>query len=360
MKTRLMLLAPVGLLLGAIILLSWTNAFAQGPINTHPSRAVYIDNQWHVIPPLTNLWYVFDLSNERLPVEIILFDGQAKRLAFNVYTPDQIGTGSIGNPIGRGSTPTNSSHLVWKGTFFGGGTFFVEVMNPTTTAQPFLLSIAGAGVVLRAQPPAPTPLPPHTIAAPTPTIDVWQTILFPAIATLRAPIVTPTVTATIAAGPTITPTITPTPQSIVIVIVPATATPVPVAPGTTTEPSPAVNNWFTNAFYVVNGRTYTIPGNAERWFAFDYAGDRSKIEIRIPGGNEKKLQFRLFTQGQIARYTVDGTPIGVGSAPGGSNDLVWAGDFPAGGKYFIQVTNFESASKDYEFIITGSGVTLGR
>lgn len=361
MKTKWMLVATLGLLIGAIAL-SWSSAFAQGPVNTHPSRAVYIDNQWHVIPPATNLWYVFDLNNERLPVEIKLFDGLPKQLAFNVYTPDQIGRDSIGNPIGRGSAPSGSNDLQWRGTFYGGGTFFVEVINPTTSAQPFLLSIAGDGVTLRAQPPAPTALPTRVIIPPSPTLDVWQAILFPAIATLRAPVVTSTVTATIAAGPTITPTITPTPQSVVIVIVPATPTAAPVVPTATFTPAPppVVNDWFTNAFYVVNGRTYTIPGNAERWFAFDYAGDRSKIEIRIPGGNEKKLQFRLFTRDQILRYMVDGTPIGVGTAPSGSNDLVWAGDFSIGGTFFIQVTNFEPTTKNYEFIITGGGVTLGR
>lgn len=358
MKTKWMLSAALTLLIGAGMLLSWNTAFAQGPVNTHPARAVYIDNQWHVIPPATNLWYVFDLNNERLPVEIKLFDGLPKQLAFNVYTPDQIGPGSIGSPIGRGNAPSGSNDLQWKGVFYGGGTFFVEMINPTTTAQPFLLSIAGAGVTLRAQPPAPTALPPRTAAPPpSPTLDVWQAILLPAIATLRAPIAA-SVTTTITA----TPTITPTPQSIIIVVVPATLTPIAVSPTATFTPAPPplVNDWFTNALYVVNGRTYTIPGNAERWFAFDYAGDRSKIEIRIPGGSEMKLQFRLFTRDQIMRYLVDGTPIGVGTAPSGSNDLVWAGDFSIGGTFFIQVTNFEPTPKNYQFNITGGGVTLGR
>jgi hypothetical protein len=101
---------------------------------------------------------------------------------------------------------------------------------------------------------------------------------------------------------------------------------------------------------------------------FDYAGDRSKVEIRIPGGNEKRLQFRLFTLDQIRRYTVDGTPTGVGTAPivsceGGrctSNDLVWAGDFMMGGTYFIQITNFDPTPKNYDVSVTGSGVTAGR
>jgi hypothetical protein len=356
MRNKLTLITTLVLLGGLVIVLSWTNAFAQGPVNTHPKAALYVDNQWHVIPPATTLWYIFDLNNERLPVEIILYDGHAKRLLFNIYTPDQIGTASIGDPIGRGSAPRDSSDLVWRGTFFGGGTFFIEVGNPTETAQPFLLRVSGAGVILRPQPSAPTPLP--TRLGPSPTLDVLQVLLFPAIATLRAPL-TPFPTAT--PSVTLTPTVTPTPHSIIVVIVPATATPLPtpvVTPSPT--PVPVVNDWWTSAIYVVNNRTYTIPGNSERWFAFDYAGDRSKIEIRIPEGNAIKLQFRLYTFDQVLRYTADGTPIGVGTAPRDSNDLVWAGDFLGRGTFFIQVTNFEPTTKTYQINITGGGVTLGR
>lgn len=361
MKNKLALVTGLVVLVGLTIVLNWTHAFAQGPINTHPKAALYVDNQWHVIPPETQLWYKFDLNEIRLPIEIILYEGQAKRLLFNVYTPDQIGTDSIGNPIGRGTAPKDSPDLVWRGALTGSGTYFLQIINPTSTWQPFLISISGPSFIPRPQPAAPTLLP--TRVAPSPTLDIFRTLLYPAIATLRAPL-TPFPTATPSA--TLTPTITPTPHSIVIVIVPATATPLPTASPSTPQalpsptPAPSVNDWWTNAFYVVNNRTYTIPGNSERWFAFDYVGDRSKIEIRIPGGNELKLRFRVYTTEQVLRYIVDDTPIGVGTAPRGSNDLVWAGDFPMQGTFFIQVTNFEPITKSYQFNITGGGVTLGQ
>jgi hypothetical protein len=381
MLLAMMLLLPVTI----AVALSWTNVSAQGPVNTNPWSAVYLDNQGHMIPANTTLWYKFDYNGDRSAVEIKLFDGVPKQLQFNLYLPDQIGVNSVGNPVGRGMPPSGSNDLQWKGLFYGPGTFYIELINNTSGAQPFLLGIAGGGVTLRIQPPAPTPLPSPTrlppSPPPSPTIDLLQGIMFPAIAALRGAAASTTAVATSAP---VTPTVAATLQSVIIVVVTATPMPTPLStvaptptrlftaappppPAPTAIPTP-LNDWWTNAFYVVNGRTYTIPGNSERWFAFDYAGDRSKIEIRIPGGNEMKLLFRLFTQDQVLRYEVDGRPIGEGTAglvtcDAGrcvSNDLVWAGDFMMNGTYFVQVTNFDPMPKSYQILVTGSGVVLGR
>ena len=381
MKNRTALATMLLLLVTFVLVLGTSNVFAQGPSNTSPGSAVYLDNQTHFVPPNTTLWYKFDCDDQRLPVEIKLFSGVPQQMQFNVYIPDQIGLDfSVGNPIGRGSAPGGSDDLQWKGVFYGGGTFYVELISPTSTARTFLLGIAGGGVTLRVQRPAPTPLPtrippPPPPPPPPPTINLMQAVMVPAIETLRAPIGSSAAVTTTAPEP-MPPTVSPTLQTIVIVVVPATSVPTPTMPPmptlptatSTPAPPPLLNDWWTNAFYVVNGRTYTIPGNSERWFAFDYAGDRSKIEIRIPGGNEIKLQFRLFTSDQVLRYTVDGTPTGVGTAPivpcdtgrCVSNDLVWAGDFMMNGTYLIQVTNFDPTPKNYEITVTGGGVTLGR
>ncbi len=376
MKNKMLLGAMLLLVIAFAVALSTSKVFAQGPSNTSPASAVYLDNQTHFVPPNMTLWYKFDYNAERLPVELTLFSGAAMQMRFNVYTPNQIGADfSVTEPLGRGLPPSGSDNLQWKGVFYGAGMGYVEVVNPSSTARTFLLQISGGGYTPRAQPPAPTPMPVVIPATPrplaSPTINLMQAVMIPAIAALRAPVgSSAAVTTTVTTTQSITPTITPTPQTVVIVVVPATAVPSPTVPVPTSvpPPPPVVNDWFTNAIYVVNGRTQTIPGNSERWFVFDYAGDRSKIEIRIPGGNEKKLQFRLFTRDQIMRYTVDGTPIGVGTAPivpcdAGrcvSNDLVWAGDFSMNGTYFIQVTNFDPTSKNYEIVVTGGGVTLGR
>ena len=385
MKNKTALATMLLLLVTFVLVLGTSNVFAQGPSNTSPGSAVYLDNQTHFVPPNTTLWYKFDYSAEQLPVEITLFSGVPQQMQFNVYTPDQIGTDfSVGNPIGRGLPPSGSDNMLWRSVFPGAGTFYVELINPTAMARTYLLSITGGGYRPRVQPPAPTSVPiriaPPPPPPPSPTINLMQVVMIPAIATLRAQsgtsaavTTTAPVTTTITVIEPSAPTVSPTPQTIVIVVVPATPVPaptMPIVPTATLQPAPppVVNDYFTSAFYVVNGRTYTIPGNSERWFAFDYAGDRSKIEIRIPGGNEKKLQFRLFTMDQVLRYTVDGTPIGIGTAPivscdtgrCVSNDLVWAGDFTMNGTYFIQVTNFDPTSKNYELTVTGGGVVLGK
>ena len=382
MKNKMLLATMLLLAVAFAVALGTSNVFAQGPGNTSPGSAVYLDNQTHFVPPNTTLWYKFDYSADQLPVEITLFSGVPQQMQFNVYTPDQIGADfSVGNPIGRGLPPGGSDNLLWRSVFPGAGTFYVELINPTSTARTYLLSITGGGYTPRVQPPAPTPVPPRIPPTPlpprSPTINLMQAVMVPAIGTLRAPIgssaavtTTAPVTAAITAAEPIKPTVTPMPQTIVIVVVPATSVPTPAVPAPTLAPTPppVLNDWWTNAFYVVNGRNQPIPGNSDRWFAFDYAGDRSKIEIRIPGGNEMKLQFRLFTAEQVMRYTVDGTPIGLGTAPivpcdAGrcvSNDLVWAGDFMMNGTYFIQVTNSDPTPKNYEITVTGGGVTLGK
>ena len=372
MKNKLVLATMLLVAVVFVAAIGTSNVFAQGPFNTSPGSALFVDNLPHFIPPNTTLWYKFPYNGDRSTIEIKLFDGVTKQLQFNFYAPDQIGAdfSFSDTPIGRGMPPSGSNDLQWKGLFYGPGIFFIQVINNTSTGQPFQLSVAGGGVTIIIPPPAPTFLPTRTSAPPpTPTINLLQAVMFPAIATLRAPAA---LTTTVPQTATIAATVEPTWPPIVIVVVTPTSVPAPVSTGVpVTAPTPVptpVNDWWTNAYYVVNTRTQTIPGNSERWFIFDYAGDRSKIEIRIPGGNEMKLIFRLFTLDQVLRYQVDGRPIGEGTAglvtcdTGRcvSNDLVWAGDFMMNGTYFIQVTNFEPTPKNYEISVIGGGVTLGR
>jgi hypothetical protein len=342
---------------------------AQGPINTHPGAATYIDLQWHVIPPTSELWYLFDYSGDRSIMELVLVDGFKNRLQFNVYTPDQVRPpDQFTNPIGRGSSPQvncedgkcPSPHLLWKGSFTGGGTFFVQLINPNPEPRVFFLGIAGSGVTLRV--PTPAAPPPQ----PSPTPNVLQTAIAAAVATLRAPI-TPTLTVTATAG--VTPAATTTPTATLTETLTSTSAVTPTA--TVAPPTPTSgpqNTYPTSAIYVFDSTPRTIPENAELWFAFDYAGDRTKIVIVIPGGNENRLAFRLYTPDQIERYEQTGDFIGEGTAPMvpcdsgkcASNDLLWSGDFNSGGTYFVQVINRNSVPKTFQLIVVGSGVVLGR
>ncbi len=368
-------------LVGLILSVTWlgvTQVAAQGPTNTNPGSAVYIDNQWHAIPPNTTLWYLFDYNGDRSIIEMVLLDGFTNKLEFSVYTPDQITPTSIGTPIGRGAAPQvscdtgkcPSAHLLWKGNFAGPGTFFVEVINRNAINVPLGLVILGGGVTLRVSAPPPVVASPAVpVVVPVPAVNILQAAVIPAIAAMRAPLTaTIGITPTMPLSPTttISPTLSLSPEAGAAGVLPP---PIVVSPAMPVAPAPTrVNVYWTDAAWIMdNAWLRQVPGNAERWFAFRYAGDRTRIEIRIPGGNESKLAFRVYTSEQVLRYLEenrsvgDGTPglvtCDAGKCP--SNDLTWTGDFMIGGTYFIQVTNRNPETKNFQLSVTGSGVILG-
>jgi hypothetical protein len=410
-KIKLLLVMALLGALTTFMLFGWTSAAAQTPTNTNPGGAIYLDNQWHVIPANTTLWYVFDYNGDGSSVELNMADGYIKKLQFNLYTPDQISPSNVGTPIGRGSSPLlncdsgkcQADYLLWRGVFTGPGTFYIEIVNTNAIAQPFIMGIAGSGITLRIPVTTPTLSVPTPAASSTRAQTVTQLALIPAIATLRAPVtatvlvtnpvvaaapttalvtspvvaaVPTTVSTSIAIAPTPGPTLLCAPAgmptctaSTVVVAVPSpipSAVPTAVPPPAFT-PTP-VNSWWSSSAWVLDSQPRAIPANSDRWFVFNYAGDRSKIEIRIPGGSDAKLAFRLFTTDQAQRYVEDGKAIGDGNAAivpcdtgrCTSSDLTWAGDFMVSGPYFIQVSNRNSAPKTFQLMVTGSGVTLSQ
>jgi hypothetical protein len=100
------------------------------------------------------------------------------------------------------------------------------------------------------------------------------------------------------------------------------------------------------------------------WYKFDYAGDRSKVEITLQNGAVNNLAFNLYAPDQITLPNDYGSPIGKGTtqfincdgAKCLSNDLLWAGDFFVGGTFYIQVMNQNSGDKPFAISATGSGV----
>lgn len=381
------------ILLGTLILLSLALAVsvrplqvaAQEPRNTFPGNATYLDNQWHFLPPNARLWYLFDYAGDRSMIELVLVDGFPNHLDFNVYTPEQVSLpDQTTDPIGRGTVPTvacetgrcPTNNLIWKGSFTGPGTFFVEVINNNPNPMPFLLLIAGSGVTLR-QPTAAALPPPTAIILPTtvaPTPNAVLTALAAVSATLQAHLTTGTPTATVTvtgklepiATPTLTNTPTSTPTPTATTIITPTVTPT-VTPTPTATPGPE-NFWPPNAIYVMDNRARWIPAYSELWFKFDYAGDRSQILIRIPDGNLMRLEFFLYTPDQMTRYELGVEYIGEGSAPlvpcetgrCPSNDLTWSGNFWGSGTYYLRVLNNNPLGSSFRIVISGTGVVLGR
>jgi hypothetical protein len=133
------------------------NVAAQGPL---AHGATHLDNQWHSIGPGATLWYAFDYAGDRTVVTLTLVNGVQLGMAFNLYAPDK----PSDQPIGRGTSSLvacndgnkcPSPDLTWTGGTSSPGTYYVQVINNTSTAKSFLLTITSGGVTL--YPSAPTP-----------------------------------------------------------------------------------------------------------------------------------------------------------------------------------------------------------
>jgi hypothetical protein len=297
---------------------------AQTPINTAPQTARYLDNQWHYIPANTTLYFLFDYAGDRSIFELVLADGNTKKLQFNLYTPGQAsGYEDSSKPFGRGSAPMvncesgrcPSNHILWKGAVPGGGTYLVEVVNPNPVGTPYFLGIVGSGITLRVpQPPPPIQLQPY---------------------------IAPTITAT----PTFTTTATATPT---LSALSATATPtLTVTPTATITPTVAASMPITDATFVLGIPPQIIPEFSERLASFFYPGERAKIEITIPGGADARLMFLIFFQD---------APNAEIKLIGESRDAMWSGEFNLPGMCYVQVINNNPLAQPFQVVVTGTKI----
>jgi hypothetical protein len=336
MRNKFLLFAIASALIGLSAFWFVPRASAQTPINTTPANAVYLDNQWHYIPPRTSLWFLFDYAGDRTIAEIILLDGNPKKLQFNVYSPAQIsGHQDSTNPVGRGSAPQVncdtgkclSNHILWKSASPEGGTYMIEVVNENPAGMPYLLAIVGGSVTLRVPPPEPpAQLVPRTIPTPTTTLSTTTPITAPI---LPAPSLTPT--ATIAA------------------LAPMTET---VITSTTLSGKVA---------FVLGSPMQGLAEYAQRWFSFGYPANPAQVEFSIPGGAESHLMMLLFVQEQNAasgnlRYIGEASakpvPCSTGACP--SRDLAWSGELSTPGVYYALVINNNPSPQSFEVIAIGT------
>ncbi len=330
------------IVLGALALLLTVgvlSAAAAGGANTSPATAAVIDNQTHTIPANSSLWYRFDYAGDKSLIIATLVNGNNTGLAFDVFTPGQIGDWFNETPIGRGTSQTvncdtgapglaggcQSNDLIWTGKFNANGTYYIQVMNNTGSALSFRLTVQGDGVSLA--PAAGTP-PTSSTAQPT------------------------TVAQTTAVAPTPAPA-TPAPKT-------------PAAAGTTSNTDPG------HAVFIDNA-PHTIPANGSLWYSFNYAGDRSQINVTLVNGANSGVGFKVFTPAQIGDWW-ETAPIGQGTAQvlncntgmpsesGGcqSNDLIWIGQFNANGTYYVEVVNNNSTPVTAQIKIQGDSVSLGK
>lgn len=119
----------------------------------------------------------------------------------------------------------------------------------------------------------------------------------------------------------------------------------------------------------MTGAWMTLAPQTALWFYFDYAGDRSKIEVALDDyaatdEHPTQAQLAIFTPQQVLDWMQDpGTkPIGLGmpQKPGSAaaaHNLLWAGAFNFPGRFYAVVTNSTSTPMTFRLTITGTGVT---
>ena len=130
-----------------------------GPNTDDPAKAVALDGKQQTIPANSAQWYSFNYTintdgsgaNVHPTVQIQLANGTMSGLSFEVYSPEILGNWWENTPIGTGSPmmitggdsgTTQSPNLNWSGAFGASGTYYVRVVNSTSSAMPATLMIS--------------------------------------------------------------------------------------------------------------------------------------------------------------------------------------------------------------------------
>jgi hypothetical protein len=147
--------------------LGTSSTSAAGPTGSSPFEAYYFDSQPHMIPGNAGLWFRFDYDASNLaPITIQLIDGADRDFRLDVWTPDVIGDIANNSPMGHGSAPAvacppesgklggcHTRNLIWSGSFWQSGTYYVQVWNDNAAPAEAKLAIASDAVTLGFQPP---------------------------------------------------------------------------------------------------------------------------------------------------------------------------------------------------------------
>jgi Tol biopolymer transport system component len=99
------------------------------------------------------------------------------------------------------------------------------------------------------------------------------------------------------------------------------------------------------------------------WYAFEYGGDGSQIEVRLEVEPAEGAAFQVWTPGEIERWRLglEANPIGRGSVdPSTAKVFVWSGSFNDVGTYYVVVEHAgnQPGTSYYLLSIDGEGVSL--
>jgi hypothetical protein len=100
-------------------------------------------------------------------------------------------------------------------------------------------------------------------------------------------------------------------------------------------------------------------GVGERaWYAFNYAGDESQIDVTLETDPSAGANFSVWTPQDVQNWASTGgveRPVGRGSS---ASPHKWSGNFPVGGKYYVAVGQSGSKPANYKLTVAGSGASF--
>jgi TolB protein len=107
----------------------------------------------------------------------------------------------------------------------------------------------------------------------------------------------------------------------------------------------------------------SLPAGESPWYAFDYAGDGSEIQVNLQAVPAGSIDFIVWTPGQIEKWAVSRRlePIGRGGDdPFVEGGLTWSGSFPEAGTYYVVVEQADGFTGEswYLLEIEGQSVTF--
>jgi hypothetical protein len=108
-----------------------------------------------------------------------------------------------------------------------------------------------------------------------------------------------------------------------------------------------------------------LSAGESQWYAFQYAGDGSQIEVRFEVVPEGSSTFVVWTPEQIWHWGLGEyvEPVGRGSEdPRVKGTLVWSGNFPTSGTYYVVVEHADThaGASHYLLDVSGNGVSLSK
>jgi hypothetical protein len=122
--------------------------------------------------------------------------------------------------------------------------------------------------------------------------------------------------------------------------------------------------WGGAAAVAPTGGWEQLDAGRSRWYSFEYAGDRSQVQVRLKTVPAGSAEFVVWTPELIERWGLGQgvNPIGRGSEdPTADGVLTWSGSFITAGTYYVVVEGAEGTNGTSTTLlnISGEGVSFG-